>query len=303
MSVFMIKSILFSVIFTSFVALASAQDCAVQHPSETFVKSEISVETLKRSKNDDSESEEWIQLFNGKDLTGWTPKIRGHELGVNYGDTFRVKDGLLTVGYDQYKPEDFLSMDGKNRKDWEKFGHLFYKDTFSHYRLRVEYRFTGDQVENGPGWAFRNNGLMLHGQDPAKMKLNQKFPVSIEVQLLGAGDTGERSTLNLCTPGTNVVMDGKLFKRHCTSSNSPSFRGDQWVTVEVEVRGNDVIRHWVDGKVVLEYTKPQLDERDGEARPFIVDGNLMLESGTISLQSESHPTQFRKIELKKISGN
>jgi len=297
----MIKSMLLGVIFASFVVSANAQDCAVQEPHEMFAGSKVSVETLKRSKKDDSEAAEWIQLFNGKDLTGWTPKIRGHELGVNYGDTFRVNDGLLTVSYDQYKPEDFLSMDGKNRKDWEKFGHLFYKDTFSHYLLRVEYRFTGDQVENGPGWAFRNNGLMLHGQDPAKMKLNQKFPVSIEVQLLGAGDTGERTTLNLCTPGTNVVMDGKLFKRHCTSSNSPSFRGDQWVTVEVEVRGNDVIRHWVDGKVVLEYTKPQLDERDGEARPFIVDGNLMLESGTISLQSESHPTQFRKIELKKLS--
>lgn len=301
MSVFMIKFTLLSIVFASFVGYACAQDCAVQEANEMFVGAKISVETLRRSKNRDSNGEEWIQLFNGKDLTGWTPKIRGHELGVNYGDTFRVTDGLLAIDYDQYKPEDFLSMDGKNRKDWEKFGHLFYKDTFSHYLLRVEYRFIGDQVENGPGWAFRNNGLMLHGQDPAKMKLNQKFPVSIEVQLLGAGDTGKRTTLNLCTPGTNVVMDGKLFKRHCTSSNSPSFRGDQWVTVEVEVRGNDVIRHWVDGKVVLEYTKPQLDERDSEARPFIVDGNLMLESGTISLQSESHPTQFRKIELKKLS--
>ena len=297
----MIKFTLLSIVFASFVGYACAQDCAVQEANEMFVGAKISVETLRRSKNRDSNGEEWIQLFNGKDLTGWTPKIRGHELGVNYGDTFRVTDGLLAIDYDQYKPEDFLSMDGKNRKDWEKFGHLFYKDTFSHYLLRVEYRFIGDQVENGPGWAFRNNGLMLHGQDPAKMKLNQKFPVSIEVQLLGAGDTGKRTTLNLCTPGTNVVMDGKLFKRHCTSSNSPSFRGDQWVTVEVEVRGNDVIRHWVDGKVVLEYTKPQLDERDSEARPFIVDGNLMLESGTISLQSESHPTQFRKIELKKLS--
>lgn len=297
----MIKFMLLTVIFASFVASADAQECAAPEPHEVFVGTKISIEALEQSKNDDSETGEWIQLFNGKDLTGWTPKIRGHELGVNYGDTFRVQDGLLTVSYDQYKPEDFLSMDGKNRKDWEKFGHLFYKDSFSHYLLRVEYRFTGDQVENGPGWAFRNNGLMLHGQDPAKMGLNQKFPVSIEVQLLGAGETGERSTLNLCTPGTNVVMDGKLIKRHCTSSNSPSFRGDQWVTVEIEVRGNEVIRHWVDGKVVLEYTKPQLDERDAEARPLIVDGNLMLESGTISLQSESHSTQFRKIELKKLN--
>lgn len=254
---------------------------------------------VSQSKTADS-PDEWIQLFNGKDLTGWTPKIRGHELGVNYGDTFRVTDGLLTVSYDKYVPQDFLSMDGKNKKSWEKFGHLFYKDTFSHYILRVEYRFIGDQVENGPGWAFRNNGLMLHGQDPAKMTKNQKFPVSIEVQLLGAGESGERSTLNLCTPGTNVEINGELFKKHCTSSTSDSYRGDQWVTVEIEVRGNEVIRHKVGGKTVLEYNKPQYDPRDKEAQQFIVDGNLMIDGGTISLQSESHPTQFRKIELKQI---
>lgn len=196
-------------------------------------------------------------------------------------------------------------MDGKKKPSWEKFGHLFYKEPFSHYLLRVEYRFVGDQVENGPGWAFRNNGLMIHGQDPAKMTVDQKFPVSIEVQLLGGGDSGERSTLNLCTPGTNVVMDGKLFKKHCTSSKSKTYRGDQWVTVEIEVRGNKVIRHNVDGETVLEYTKPQFDpnSKAPDATSMIVDGNLMISGGTISLQSESHPTEFRKIELMKLDPN
>lgn len=242
--------------------------------------------------------EDWIQLFNGTDLTGWTPKIRGHELGDNYADTFRVKDGLLTTSYDKYVEADFLNPAGK--PGWEKFGHLFYKDAFSHYILRVEYRFIGDQVKHGPGWAYRNNGLMLHGQDPATMTKGQSFPVSIEVQLLGGDGTHDRSTLNLCTPGTNVVLQGKLFKPHCTNSTSPTYHGDQWVTVEIEVRGNDVVRHKIDGKTYLEYTQPQLDERDPDAQALIVDGNLMLSGGTISLQSESHPTQFRKIELKKL---
>ncbi len=247
-----------------------------------------------------TETDEWIQLFNGVDLTGWTPKIRGHELGDNYADTFRVADGLLTVSYDKYVKQDFLSMDGQNKPAWEKFGHLFYQDKFSDYILRVEYRFIGDQVTNGPGWAFRNNGLMIHGQDPALMTKDQKFPVSIEVQLLGGNGTDPRPTLNLCTPGTNVVLNGELFKKHCTNSTSPTFAGDQWVTVEVEVHGNDVIRHKVGGQVVLEYTKPQYDERDPEAQALIKDGQLMISEGTISLQSESHPTQFRRIELKKL---
>ena len=218
-------------------------------------------------------SGEWIQLFNGKDLQGWTPKFNTREIGENYKDTFRVEDGILKVSYENW--------DGFNKE----FGHLFYKDAFSHYRLRVEYRFVGQQVAGGEGWALRNNGLMIHGQTPESMEVNQKFPNSIEVQLLGGDGENERSTLNLCTPGTQIEMEGKLIKKHCLSSKSPTFHGDDWVTVEIEVHGSDVIKHIVGGEVVMEYNHPQLD-----------DGTL-LDSGTISIQAESHPTEFRKIEL------
>lgn len=219
---------------------------------------------------------EWIQLFNGKNLDGWKVKVAGYELGDNYNDTFRVEDGLLKVCYDKYD-----NFDGK-------FGHIFYEKPFSNYILRVEYRFVGDQCPGGPGWAFRNNGIMIHGQTPETMEKDQNFPNSIEVQLLGGNGKGERSTANLCTPGTDVVMDGKLLKRHCTNSKSKTYHGDQWVTVELEVHGSKCIKHIVEGEVVMEYTKPQLD-----------DGTL-LEGGTISLQAESHPTEFRKIEIKVL---
>ena len=246
----------------------------------------------------------FIPLFNGKDLTGWTPKIRGHEYGDNYANRFRVVDRNLVVCYDDYVEADFMSMDGKNRPNWEKFGHLFYETPYSHYILRAEYRFVGDQVKNGPGWAFRNNGLMLHGQDPKTMTLDQNFPVSIEVQLLGGPEEGKRPTLNLCTPGTNVVLDGKLCKDHCMKpgiNKAPTFPGDQWVTVEIEVRGSDVVRHKVNGEVVLEYTQPQYDPRDADAKKLIKDeNNLLIDRGTISIQSESHRTEFRKIEIKVL---
>lgn len=232
------------------------------------------------------EKGEWIQLFNGKNLEGWTPKIRGYELGDNFGDTFRVEDGLLKVRYDQYEKFD------------RTFGHLFYKEPFSHYRLRVEYRFVGDQVEGGQGWALRNSGAMLHGEDPRDMGIDQEFPTSIEVQFLGGNGKDARTTANLCTPGTNVVKEGKLFLPHCTSSTSQTYHGDQWVTVEVEVRGNEVMRHIINGETVLEYTQPQLDERDAHAKTLIEkNGGVQLSSGTISLQSESHPIDFRKVEL------
>jgi hypothetical protein len=230
----------------------------------------------------------WIQLFNGKNLDGWTPKITGHKLGDNFGNTFRVEDGVMKVGYAKY--ENFSG----------KFGHIFYKNSYSHYRMRLEYRFIGDQVPGGPGWAFRNSGIMLHCQDPKSMTKDQKFPVSIEVQLLGGRADGKRTTANLCTPGTNVVMAGELVTRHCTSSQSVTYRGDEWVTVEVEVRGGEVIKHIMDGKVVLQYDKPQLDPRDAEAKKLIQGNKVLLENGYISLQSESHPVEFRKVELQVL---
>lgn len=233
-----------------------------------------------------SADQNWIQLFNGKDLNDWDIKFKGYELGYNYNNTFKVEDGLLRVSYENW--EEFGGA----------FGHIFYKGEFSHYRLRVEYRFVGDQVKKGPAWAFRNNGLMIHGQSAESMELDQDFPVSIEVQLLGGAEEGERSTMNLCTPGTNVEMNGKLVEQHCINSKSDTYRGDKWVSVEVEVHGGEVIRHFIDGKEVMHYEKPQLDPRDQYYDKLLpTDGNKILTKGTISLQAESCGTDFRKIEL------
>ena len=161
----------------------------------------------------------------------------------------------------------------------------------------MEYRFIGDQAKGGPGWAYRNSGIMLHCQDPKTMTKDQDFPVSIEVQLLGGDGKHERTTSNLCTPGTNVVLNGKLFTPHCTSSTSKTYHGDQWVTAEVEVHGNRLIRHLLEGKEVLSYTQPQWDERDAHAKALAEKHGLMISEGSISLQSESHPVEFRKVEI------
>jgi 3-keto-disaccharide hydrolase len=231
----------------------------------------------------------WISLFNGKDLTGWTPKIKGYRLGENFGDTFRVENGVMKVSYDQYQKFD------------RKFGHIFYKDKFSHYRLRVEYRFVGEQCPGGEGWATRNSGVMLHCQSAETMGKDQDFPVSIEVQFLGGLGKGPRTTGNLCTPGTHVVMKGELIKRHCTNSKSKTYDGDQWVMVEVEVHGDKTIKHFVNGEEVLAYEQPQLDDGDADARPLIKNGQKLIHEGYISLQSESHPIEFRKVELLPLN--
>lgn len=270
-------------------ALSTSRECHDDRfATMTELASEPNEARLTES-DSDSPQEPWIQLFNGRDLTGWTPKIRHSPLGENYGQTFRVEDGVLKVVYD---PEFYPQFD-------ERFGHLFYEQPFSHYKLRAEYRFVGQQVAGGPGWAIRNNGFMLHCQDPKSMRLEQDFPVSIEVQLLGGDGQNPRTTANLCTPGTNVVLNSKLFLPHCTSSKSKTYHGDQWVTVEIEVRGSRSVRHFMEGEVVLEYTEPQLDPRDSDAKSLSESrqGTLLLEQGFIAIQAESAPIEFRKIEV------
>ena len=240
----------------------------------------------------DPKREDWIQLFNGNNLDGWTPKFAKHDLGENFNDTFRVENGLLEVRYDKW-----MKFDGE-------FGHLFYKDAFSYYRIAAEYRFVGQQVSGGPDWAVRNNGLMLQSPDPKTMMKDQDFPISIEVQLLGGLSDGKpRTTANLCTPGSNVVMNGKLFTPHCVNSKSKTYDGDQWVRVEVEVRGDELVRHIVEGVTVLEYSKPQMG--GGQASPVDpkvkIDGTPM-DHGYISIQAETAPIDFRKIELLNLEG-
>ncbi|KAB7732978.1 DUF1080 domain-containing protein [Rudanella paleaurantiibacter] len=229
----------------------------------------------------------WIELFNGKDLKDWAVKISGHPLNENYGNTFRVTDGKLAVSYDGYTSFD------------NQFGHIFYKKRpFSAYLLVLEYRFVGQQAPAGPGWAIRNSGAMLHGQAPETMTLKQDFPISLEMQLLGGDGQHERHTANLCTPGTHVEMNGKLFTPHCIESKSKTYHGDRWVRAEALVLGDSVIHHIVEGDTVLTYQKPQIGGGTvSNHDPAQKKDGQPLRGGYISLQSESHPIEFRRVAV------
>lgn len=225
-------------------------------------------------------NDQWQSLFNGENLDNWDIKIRGFELNDNYKNTFRVEDGLLKVSYDEYETFD------------ERFGHIFYNVPFSDYILKVEYRFVGEQIENAPGWAYRNNGIMFHSQSAGSMELNQNFPVSVEAQFLGGEGEGERPNFSVCTPGTHVVVDGELRTEHCITSEGKTYHGDQWVTVELHVYSDSIVHHIIENDTVLTYTDLQISDT-GEP----------LKNGYIALQAESHPTEFRKIEILDLSDN
>ena len=240
----------------------------------------------------DPDTEEWVQLFDGQSLDGWIVKIDHHDVGDNFGETFRVADGAIQVRYDRYG--DFE----------DRFGHLFYQQPFSYYHLVVEYRFVGELQAGAQDWALRNSGVMLHAQDPRTMARDQDFPISVELQLLGGlGDGNARPTANMCSPGTEIVYRGETYPEHCLDSSSATYDGDRWVRAEAIVLGDSLIRHIVEGDTVLTYEHPRIGggvvsgfdpaaKRDGEP----------LTGGWIALQSEGHPVDFRRVELLNLEG-
>lgn len=230
---------------------------------------------------------DWKPIFNGKNLDGWVAKFNHHETGDNFAETFRVENGVLRVMYDRYP--DF----------GERFGHLFYKTKLSHFRLRLEYRFFGEQIQGGPSYAKLNSGVMFHSQAPETILKDQNWPISVEAQFLAGG----RTTMNVCTPGTEIHRNGEMVKAHCTNSTSKIYANGDWVPVELEVNGNGKVRHYVDGVLVLEYEKPMIGGgvAAGFDPKYKVDGTPLSE-GYIGLQAESQPVEFRKIELLDLTG-
>ena len=243
--------------------------------------------TTTKVNNKNGSTENWKSLFNGENLEGWVVKINGYELNTNYKNTFRVEDGVIKVAYDQYN--NFT----------DQYGHLFYKTSFSNYKLRLQYRFVGEQVLGGQAWATKNSGIMIHCQPPETMLVNQGFPLSLEVQLLGGVNAeNPRPSGSLCTPATNVIMDGKQITAHCIKANCKTYFGEEWITAEVIVN-NDSITHYIDGKPVITYSNPTIGGEflDATSKEIQAKDGQPLESGYISLQSESHPIEFKAIEI------
>lgn len=233
---------------------------------------------------------EWQTIFNGEDLSGWTPKIHHHEVGENYAQTFQVKEGLLQVNYDEYQ--------GFN----ERYGHLFYQEPFSSFHLKWEYRFTDQWLEDAPDYTYRNSGIMFHSQDPQTILKEQDWPISVEFQLLADAEDGQpRPTGNMCSPGTEVFYEGEMDPRHCINSSSDTYSWDQWVSAEMIVFGDSLVTHLINGDTVLQYTQPQIggEVANGYDPAIKIDGKPLKE-GFIALQSEGQGIEFREIMIRNL---
>ena len=232
----------------------------------------------------------WMLLFNGKDINDWFVKIHHHDPGVNFGNTFRVEDGIIKVRYDQYGAFN------------NQFGHLYYKQPFSYYHLKLEYRFAEPFKEDAPSYTRLNSGVMFHSQDPRQMPKEQDWPISVEMQFLaGLPDGKPRPTGNMCSPGTHIVYKGKLDSTHCINSSSKTYPPNEWVRAELMVYGDSLIQHIINGDTVLQYSKPQIG--GGVANrydPAVKQNGKLLTSGYIALQSEGQPIDFRNVQIREL---
>jgi len=258
-----------------------------------------------KMENNETNKEEWISLFNGKDLSGWDIKIAYNNINENFKNTFQVKDSMIRIVYNQYQNFD------------DKYGHMYYKTPYSYYKLKFDYRFVGDQTPGGENWNIRNSGVMFHSQSAKSNAFEQHFPVSLEIQLLGGLGVNERTTANLCTPGTAVYFKDKLDFTHCISSESKTYHGDHWVHVEAIILGNESIVHIVENDTVLKYTRPEIDKnflsKEYQGNDWdnfgVTNKEIWLDKagksigeGYIALQAESHPVDFKNIELLNLCG-
>jgi len=227
----------------------------------------------------------WVSLFNGKNLEGWKMKISGYPLGDNFGNTFRVEDGILSVRYNAY--DSF-----RNR-----FGAIYYNKSFTNYRLKVEYRFVGETTVGAPSWGFRDGGIQYHCQPPESLGINQSFPVCLEYNLHGGNGKDERPVGEICCSGMYATVNDKRNPSYCTPAIvKRTFHGDQWVTAEIEVR-EGTIKHFVNGEEILQFKDPRYDTAHAVGKTLIVKGDDKVRAGFVSLQSNSHPMDFRKIEI------
>jgi hypothetical protein len=245
-------------------------------------------------KSDKAGEEEWLSLFNGKDLNDWIIKMNHYDAGIDSVNTFRVEDGMVRVSYENY---------GDNFRD--RFAHLYYKKPFSYYHLVVEYRFTGKFQETAPDFARLNSGVMLHSQDPKTILKDQPWPICLEFQFLGGlGDGKPRPTGNMCSPGTDVFIKGQMVPVHCLESGSKTYDGEQWVRAEAIVLGDSLITHIINGDTVLQYSKPQMGDQVAQNNydSTIWQPGKLINQGYIALQSEGHPIDFRNVRLLNLKG-
>ena len=160
-------------------------------------------------------ADETIELFNGKDLSGWTYHLADPKVPME--DVWSVKEGkLLCKG----KPAGYL---------------LTKKNDYENYVLTLEWRW--------PETAG-NNGALVHVTKPEELGV---WPKCLEVQL-ESGNAGDFWVIGTTIDVENAEKrrDGR---RHLNLSDGDEKPLGEWNKMEITCRGDEVLVK-VNGKLV-----------------------------------------------------
>jgi len=231
----------------------------------------------------------WRPLFTGKNLDD-VDTILATKTPTEDPDRFvQVKDGVFHIYRD--------TPNGKK----SPFGYFATKDEYSHFHLRLEYKWGTKKFAPRTN-VVRDAGILYHIFDEHKV-----WPRSIECQIQekDTGDLflvyGTGATINVDPKGkTPQYMDpaagGKLIERGKESGvsrviKSETVEKDGWNTVEVIVRGSESAEHIVNGKLVNRYTDlKQFNSATKKWEP--------LSRGKLAFQVEGAEILYRNIEIK-----
>lgn len=247
---------------------------------ESYTAGALGDLTLTPAANTDG----WVNLFNGKDLTGWVPLIHKHKVGENVYDTFRADsvNKVIKVLYDKYPNLEFGG----------RCGNLYYNRRLTNYRIKVTYRFQEPLVKNPVGWSKNNSGLMIFGIDPATVTGDPEFPPLIEIQLLGSPSQpggGGTTSPNYCEPGGMTMQQHTGGCGNNGTGKTPN-PAAQWTTVEADVHvtgQTKIYQHPDTTNAVLTMSGPRYQ-------------NAAVTGGYIALQSEGQPIEYKDILLKEL---
>ena len=227
-------------------------------------------------------SSEWISLFNGKNLDGWTTFLSSEGRNRDPQGVFKAENGMLHI------------LDVPNRGQRQAFGYLATNRSYGDYHLRFQYRW-GDKRFVPRDRAKRDSGVVYHIQGSDRV-----WPKSVELQVQ-EGDTGDFWLLGGVTMETTVASTGGDPKRYREGGVPYTTRAGSyvrvakdrtrdsrsgWNTVELIVRGDSAV-HIVNGEVV----------NRGE---HLRSSGKPLTAGRIAFQAEGAEVYYRNIELKPL---
>jgi hypothetical protein len=206
-------------------------------PSTTFAHKKD-----KKSKDNKTEKSDKIMLFNGKNLKNWVLKLK--DPTVDPITVFTVKDGNINIA-------------------GTPFGYMRTKDSYSDYKLHVEWRWPSEPT---------NSGVFVNVQEPDTI-----WPVCIECQLK-AGNAGDFVCMSGADMKERADKSKMIVPKFVESSEKPA---GEWNKLKVICK-SDIIEVYVNGVLQNRGT------------------NVTVTRGHICLQSEGKEIEFRKVYLTKL---